>query len=113
MWLAEEGVELEGVFRQKGSCSFCSRKSAWAFRGGHRVKRGDSGGVTFLCSKRPCDALEPILKITSCLADGWGEVGWGWGKGEQWRRVARIVGFGSTPWTMVEGIQSPGPPLFR
>lgn len=29
--------------------------------------REGSGGVTFLCSERPGDALEPTLKITSGL----------------------------------------------
>lgn len=65
--LAEKGVELEGVFRQNGSCSFSSRKRAWAFRVATGSGGGDSGGVAFLCSERPCDALEPILKITSHL----------------------------------------------
>lgn len=65
--LAEKGAELEGVFRQNGSCSFCSRKRAWAFRVVTGSRWGDSGQVALLHTGRPCDALEPILKTTSCL----------------------------------------------
>lgn len=65
--LAEKGVELEGVFRQNGSCSLCSRKRAWAFGVVTGSRQGDPGRVTLLRTERPCDALEPILKTTSCL----------------------------------------------
>ena len=65
----------KGMFRQNGSCSFCSRKRAWASRlvtgsgWGNFVGRGGD----FLPRERPRDALEPILKTTSCLNGDGGE----------------------------------------
>lgn len=59
----------KGVFRQNGSCPFCSRKRAWASRLVTGSGWGDfvGGGGDFLPRERPRDALEPILKTTSCL----------------------------------------------
>lgn len=64
--------------------------------GAQRVRPRGFWRSGFLCSERPCDALEPILKITSCLN--------GEGSGEDF---SGIEGFGSAPWTMVEVIQRP------
>lgn len=74
--LAEKGVKLEGVFRQKGSCSLHSGRGAklWGAMGkggDHRVKLRCSAGVTLLC----CGDLVTPWTENLFLLDGRGRSG--------------------------------------
>lgn len=60
------------MFRQNGSCSFCSRKRAWASalvlgQAGGILGRGRASGGLSDTARGPHAALEPTVKTTSGL----------------------------------------------